>query len=1114
MSKKVVKKKKSKLIKTRLFTVLFAVMFIVSLFTGIKAFAETGPFKLNSATISDKASGVTGSISSFNDSEVINDVTFHKLNDYATFKFELKSNLNREITILEITDDNSNSYIAYEYDKHENEKLASNGTLNFIVKAVYKTELTDTSKRNQTNNVKFTIKYLDNGEEKSDEIIVNPKTGDGISKSIVMLIISSVGLITCITLDKKRKNKKLSKLSVLILTGLVLSPIVVKAATFAYELTLKSTIGLYDKIVVTIDDKVNTPTTQTIEYNTKLDSLPSPSKEGYTLTNWTVNNEEFDITKEIKEEITIEANYRKNNYTITFNSNVPVGGTLDPTTSMADMDMEYGEEKNLLPNGYLVTGYLFDSWNTMPDGSGTKYEDMDSVKNLTSTDGETVTLYARWGATPYTVIFDKNSSQATGTMENISKAYNETFNLPENTYERTGYSFAGWNTSPMGDGTHYDDKQEVKNLDVDGEVTLYAEWSPALITISFDINTDDPEATGTMAGQIVVYDVRNNINENKFTRTGYAFDSWNTEPDGSGTKYDDKADITNVFLDNTTLYAQWAVTPYTVVFNKNGGTGTMDNQEIAYGQQVALSKNTYTREHYKFLGWNTQEDGQGTHFDDEELVKNLDIDGEVNLYAEWIEFSSTLQTGSSFNTIIKNLNSNATEFKKYNGIPNFDNIDGEEIISLDSSNFPTYAWNDNGTIYWWSEAENVYMNSNSSTAFDGMNYLTNVDVSNFDVSRVENMSGMFGNCYELTNLSIEGWDTSNVTDMSGMFIRAKKMDTIDFEEFDTGNVKNFSNMFKETAFETLDLSSWDTSSATSYTDMITAMPNLKKVDMTGFDFSRWNRSLSMFFSSVGTNGKYTTTIEEFILDSAILPSSMVNAFSHNESSIKKVSLKNADFTNTTTTSNMFRGCNNLSSLDLTGIVTSDGLTDMSYMFYGVNNITSLDLTGFDVSNVTTMVAMFAHDGSDLSSELETINITGWNTSNVRAFDSMFQRSVALKNIDLSVFNVDNASSIRLMFKQTYALEEMDLSTWNTSNVTDMYQLFTDSNVKKIYVSDTFVTSQVTRYDNLFNNTKNLVGGKGTTWTSGMANNINYARIDDPDNGKPGLFTDIADKPQP
>lgn len=1127
-------KRKSRLNKLRIFSVLFAIMFIVSLFTGIKAFAETGPFKLNSATISDKASGVTGSISSFNDSEVINDITFYKLDDYATFKFELKSNLNREITILEITDDNSNSYIAYEYDKHENEKLASNGTLNFIVKAVYKTELTDTSKRNQTNIVKFTIKYLDNGEEKSDEIIVNPQTGDGISKSIIMLIISSVGLVTCITLDKKRKSKKLSKLSVLILTGLVLSPIVVKAATFAYELTLKSTIGLYDKVVVTIDDKVNPVTTQTIEYNTKLDSLPSPTKTGYTLTNWTVNNEEFDITKEITEDITIEANYRKNNYTITFNANVPVGGTLDPATSMADMDMKYDEEKNLLPNGYLVTGYLFDSWNTMPDGSGTKYEDMDSVKNLTSTDGETVTLYARWGATPYTVIFDKNSNEATGTMENISKAYNETFNLPENTYERTGYGFAGWNTSPIGDGTHYDNKQSVKNLDIDGEVTLYAEWTPVLVTITFDINTDDPNASGTMAGQIIVYDVQNTINENTYTRTGYAFDSWNTEPDGSGTKYNDKEDITNVFVDNTTLYAQWAVTPYTVIFNKNGGTGSMDNQEIAYGQQVALSKNTYTREHYKFLGWNTQEDGQGTHFDDEELVKNLDIDGEVNLYAEWKEYSSTLDNGVNINTIIKSINSNVVEIKEFNGIPDFDEITNEQIISLDTSNYPTYMWNDNDTIYYWSEAEEIYMNSSSSSMFEGLSNLKSVYLSELNTSKVISMGSLFLNDINLENVEITGWDTSNVEIMNNMFQRCIKLETLDFSNLDTSKVSNFRNMFKETSFVSFDLNDLDISSGTYFNGMLSGMDKLTTLEATGVDLSNVSQ-----FNILFDSGAYTMYLGEtkniinINLDGAILPANMSNAFSK-FTDIESISMKNADTSSVTNMSNMFSDCSKLVSIDTTGWNTSNvrdmsgmfngaksldntdfiniiddlntsNVTNMNRMFQSCRGVTALDLSSFDTKKVTNMGYMFAGNIN-----LENLNVSSFNTSIVTNMERMFWDCSSLTSLDVTGFDTINVTTMSYMFTRL-SVPSLDLSSFNTSSVTNMSGMFKQMTTTTVYTSSNFVTDSVTNSNEILLDTS-LIGGHNTHYNSSMASDKTYARIDDPDNGKPGLFTDIADKP--
>jgi surface protein len=43
------------------------------------------------------------------------------------------------------------------------------------------------------------------------------------------------------------------------------------------------------------------------------------------------------------------------------------------------------------------------------------------------------------------------------------------------------------------------------------------------------------------------------------------------------------------------------------------------------------------------------------------------------------------------------------------------------------------------------------------------------NVSNWDISNVETMGGMFANCYKLTSLDLSNWDTSNVTNMSSMF---------------------------------------------------------------------------------------------------------------------------------------------------------------------------------------------------------------------------------------------------------------------------------------------------------------------------------------------------------
>ena len=76
---------------------------------------------------------------------------------------------------------------------------------------------------------------------------------------------------------------------------------------------------------------------------------------------------------------------------------------------------------------------------------------------------------------------------------------------------------------------------------------------------------------------------------------------------------------------------------YTVVFDANGGTGTMNNQQFTYGTSQNLNANSFTNGNYGFAGWNTETDGSGDSYTDEESVNNLSgTDGDtVRLYAQW-----------------------------------------------------------------------------------------------------------------------------------------------------------------------------------------------------------------------------------------------------------------------------------------------------------------------------------------------------------------------------------------------------------------------------------------------------------------------------------------------
>lgn len=76
---------------------------------------------------------------------------------------------------------------------------------------------------------------------------------------------------------------------------------------------------------------------------------------------------------------------------------------------------------------------------------------------------------------------------------------------------------------------------------------------------------------------------------------------------------------------------------YIISFDANGGTGEMQDQEatITNSQVVSanLTKNTFKREGYKFAGWNTEADGSGDAYTDQNEIPKVP----VTLYAQWVK---------------------------------------------------------------------------------------------------------------------------------------------------------------------------------------------------------------------------------------------------------------------------------------------------------------------------------------------------------------------------------------------------------------------------------------------------------------------------------------------
>ncbi|MFQ6729559.1 MAG: InlB B-repeat-containing protein, partial [Alphaproteobacteria bacterium] len=125
-------------------------------------------------------------------------------------------------------------------------------------------------------------------------------------------------------------------------------------------------------------------------------------------------------------------------YSVKYNAN---GGS----GTMSNSSHTYDTAKALTANTFTRAGYTFAGWNTAADGSGTSYSDGASVKNLTSTCGGTVNLYAKWTGNPITLQF-ANGGRGTAPTSPASCTYGNTFTMPA-AMTATGYTFNKWSVN-------------------------------------------------------------------------------------------------------------------------------------------------------------------------------------------------------------------------------------------------------------------------------------------------------------------------------------------------------------------------------------------------------------------------------------------------------------------------------------------------------------------------------------------------------------------------------------------------------------------------------------------------------------------------------------------
>ena len=118
-------------------------------------------------------------------------------------------------------------------------------------------------------------------------------------------------------------------------------------------------------------------------------------------------------------------------------------------------------------------------------------------------------------------------------------------------------------------------------------------------------------------------------------------------------------------------------------------------------------------------------------------------------------------------------------------------------------------------------------------------------------------------------------------------------------------------------------------------------------------------------------------------------------------------------------------------------IVTDNWTRFQHLFHNCTSLTTLDVSNWDTSNVKNMANMFSYCQS-----LTSLDVSKWNTSNVTTMSQMFYNCNKLTSLDASNFDTTNVTNMDYMFQYCSQLTTIgDLSNWNTSKVTSIYNIF-------------------------------------------------------------------------
>ena len=428
----------------------------------------------------------------------------------------------------------------------------------------------------------------------------------------------------------------------------------------------------------------------------------------------------------------------------------------------------------------------------------------------------------------------------------------------------------------------------------------------------------------------------------------------------------------------------------------NGNTLILNTSSLDKGSTSSPKISTFKL--YFWLDGNME---NNSNMMNKSLVGKIDVGVETNVLTN--TESSISSTSKFLNTEVPRQNIKTLKYVDNLNIP-----EGATVVDVSKNG-------DNTIKMWYNEADangnyditigsnnTIYANPSGSNLFSNLTNVTSIDLSNMDTSGIVGMNGMFENDKALTNIVFgDNFNTSNATNMTAMFRGCNNLTELDLRMFDTSNVKSMYNMFAESGIKNVNLSSFVTHNLDGggMQRMFFNCTKLESLDLSSFDTSSITNFEKIFYhctslKSLNVSNFNTSNVTNFY--------DMFNGCS----SLKELDVSGFDTSKAVIMGNMFSGCSSLESLDVSHFNTSNVKT-MSDMFSSLK--CSLDLSNFDTSNVDNLSRMFMYYKN------ERLDLSSFDTSKVTSTNHMFASS-SIEYIDLRNADFSNVTDYTNMFK--------------------------------------------------------------------------------------------------